>query len=197
MTPSAFFHRGFLNLAYFLSKLSAWNMYQVAAGAWFNLVHNWIDQTVGHWLWVSMTAGKEIALMMNSIHLLGRYTFSASAVDPWGTPPSSHLCSLSSRPFSLLSVTAGCFTGVCRSGVTTICRCRPRARGNCQELIGLYHVKRFSSTKLLHGCLVSDRVNSGGAEWAAPLSVPMHSCHTASTVFPLFSRSAREPACTP
>ena len=35
-----------------------------------------------------------------------------------------------------------------------------RARGNCRELIGLYHVKRFSSAKLLHGCLVSVRVNS-------------------------------------
>lgn len=38
----------------------------------------------------------------------------------------------------------------------------PRARGNCRELIGLYHVKRFSSAKLLHGCLVSVRVNSPG-----------------------------------
>jgi len=36
---------------------------------------------------------------------------------------------------------------------------QPHACSNREELIGLYHVKRFSSTKLLHGCLVSDRVN--------------------------------------
>lgn len=68
-----------------------------------------------------------------------------------------------------------------------------------QELIGPYHVKRFGSTKLLHGCLVSDRVNAEGVERAAPLSapIPMVLCTciraSAESVFPRFSASRRTP----
>lgn len=72
----------------------------------------------------------------------------------------------------------------------------PRARGNCRELIGLYHVKRFSSTKLLHGCLVSDRVNSGGPERARGSHYRCRCIRaTANTFFLYFPATAREPAC--
>lgn len=55
-----------------------------------------------------------------------------------------------------------------------------------RELIGLYHVKRFSSVKLLHGCLVSVCVNSRRMRererWRTRGADAWHSCH----VFPLF-----------
>lgn len=61
-----------------------------------------------------------------------------------------------------------------------------RACGNCRELIGLYHVKRISSVKLLHGCLVSVRVNSQRG-WTIDAPERLI-CATRSTRFPSIFR---------